>query len=246
MRRLILENFWLKLFALGLAGVVWATVSAERREQKIERTYDVPLALVGVPAEMVVTKGLQATVNVRVRGPLSTIRALSSQNLEATVDLRDIRPGENTVFIRAQELNIPGGIELLAITPPKLTLTAEPRRQRYAAIRPFLVGDAPPGYTVLDVTVQPQNAIVSGPASAVRDFSEVATERIILSARTENFTVTVGLVSDSPMVRVVEPQTVRVSVLLDRTTAVLDAPDGTSTAPEQSERIPATEEPTTP
>jgi YbbR domain-containing protein len=239
-RAAVFNNFWLKLFALGLAALVWVTVSAERREQKIERTYDVPLALVAVPPELVVTKGLQPTVNVRVRGPLSTIRALSSQNLEATVDLRDIRPGDNNVFIRAQELNIPGGIELVSITPPKVTLTVEPRRQKYVPVRPFLVGDPPAGKFVLDVTAEPPQVIVSGPVSAVRDFTELATDRIILSGRNEDFTITVGVVSDSSLVRVIDPQSVRVTVTLQSSaTEATDAAASTETT--QSGRIPATE-----
>lgn len=244
MKTAIFRNLGLKLFALGLAGVVWVTVSAERREQRIERTFDVPLALVGVPSDLVVTKGLQPSANVRLRGPLSTIRGLSSQTLEATIDLRDIRPGENSVFIRAQEINIPSGVEVLAINPPKLTLTVEPRRQKYATVRPFLVGDPPPNHQVVDVTVEPPNAIVSGPLSAVREFAEVATERIILSGRTSTFSTRVGVVSDNPIVRIIEPQSVRVTVLVERSDTPPDPALDPSTATVQSERIAPTEEPT--
>ena len=42
--------------------------------------------------------------------------------------------------------------------------------------------------------------------------TEVATERIIMTGRTEPFVQSVAVVADAPLVRVVEPQTAQVSV----------------------------------
>lgn len=253
MKRLF-SDFGLKVLALSLAALVWGTVSAARREKLIERTYDVPLALVNVPSDLIVTKGLQPTVSVRLRGPLSTLRSMSSQNLEATVDLSDLRAGEVSVFIRPQYINIPEGSELVSISPAKLSLSIEPRRQKAVAVRPFLVGDPPNGYAVFNVSIEPESALVSGPASAVRDISELGTERIILSGRTDNFSLNVAIVSERPLVRVVEPQNARVTVLMERTGGsepLVTATDttATSTSAIQSERIapaPATPSSTTP
>lgn len=239
MKRLF-ENFGLKVLALCLAALVWGSVSASRREKLIERTYDVPLAIVNLQSEQIVTKGLQPSISVRLRGPLSTLRSLSSQNLEATVDLANAPTGDVSVFIRPQALNVPEGCELVSITPAKLTLTIEPRRQKAVTIRPFLLGDPPDGFSILNVTIEPESALVSGPASAVRDITEVATERIILSGRTDNFALNVALVSERPLVRIVEPQNVRVTVLVERADDSVGGPQvesSGSTSTEQSGRI---------
>jgi hypothetical protein len=58
----------------------------------------------------------------------------------------------------------------------------------------------------------PEQALVSGPASQVRNVTEVATERIIMTGRTATFTQSVAVVSDSPLVRVIEPLTTLVTV----------------------------------
>jgi len=79
-------------------------------------------------------------------------------------------------------------------------------------IRPFLVGQPPSGYVGGDPTVAPDQALVSGPASQVRNVSEVATERIIMTGRTDTFTQSVAVVSDTPLVRIIEPLTTQVTV----------------------------------
>jgi len=46
----------------------------------------------------------------------------------------------------------------------------------------------------------------------VRNVSEVATERIIMTGRNGTFTQSVAVVSDTPLVRIIEPLTTQVTV----------------------------------
>lgn len=207
-------NLGLKLVALFLALVVWFVVSAPRRESISERTLPVPLSIVGMPPQLVITTPVPDTVNVRMRGRLSVIRSLSSQNLGVTIDMRNwAQPGDATISIRSQAIITPEGVEVVSVEPNKVgPLRLEQVRQRVVNIRPFLVGAPPKGYTVGDPTVAPDQALVSGPLSQIRNMTEVATERIIMTGRTALFVQNVGVVAESPLVRVVEPQTVEVTV----------------------------------
>jgi YbbR domain-containing protein len=206
-------NAGLKLLALFLAFVVWFVVSAPRRENVSERTLPVPLSIVGMPAPLMITTPVPDTVNVRLRGRVSVIRSLNSQNLAVTIDMRNwAQPGEASITIRSQAINTPEGVEVVSVDPNKVGFRLEQVRQRVVNIRPFLVGDPPKGYTVGDPTVTPDQALVSGPLSQIRNMTDVATERIIMTGRTALFVQNVGVVSDSPLVRVIEPQTVEVTV----------------------------------
>ena len=206
-------NLPLKAAALFLAFVVWFVVSAPRRESISERTLPVPLSIVGMPTQLVITTPVPDTVNVRLRGRLSVIRSLSSQNLGVTVDMRNwAQPGDASVSIRSQAIITPEGVEVVSVEPNKVSFRLEQVRQRVVNIRPFLVGDPPKGYTVGDPTVMPEQALVSGPISQIRKMTDVATERIIMTGRTALFVQNVGLVADSPLVRVIDPQTVEVTV----------------------------------
>ncbi|HEV7921612.1 MAG TPA: CdaR family protein [Thermoanaerobaculia bacterium] len=208
----LFRNLGLKLIALFLALVVWFFTSAPRREAVSERAFSAPLSFIRMPRELVITTQLPDSVNVRLRGRVSDLRSVSSQNMEVTVDLSQSQPGETTITLLPQAINVPPEVEVVSMEPNKIRFRVEQLRQRAVPIRPFLVGEPPLGYTAGEPTVAPAEALVSGPASQIRNLAEVATERIIMTGRTEAFTQSVAVVSDSPLVRVIEPVNVQVTV----------------------------------
>ena len=212
MRNGFLGRLGLQLASLFLAFIVWFVVSAPRRERVSEKAFAAPLVLIGMPRDLVITTPVPDNVNVRMRGRVSQLRSLSSSNLEVTVDLSWATPGDATITLRPQAINVPAGVEVISIDPNKLRFRVEQLRQRVVPVRPFLVGNLPVGYVAGEPTVQPEQALISGPASQIRKITEVATERIIMTGRTETFTQNAAVVSDSPLVRVVEPLTVQVTV----------------------------------
>jgi YbbR domain-containing protein len=207
-----LGRLGLYLASLFLAFIVWFVVSAPRRERVSEKAFASPLVLIGMPRDLVITTPVPDNVNVRLRGRVSELRSLSSANLEVTVDLGWATPGDATITLRPQAISVPADVEVISIDPNKLRFRVEQLRQRVVPIRPFLVGNLPIGYVAGEPTVQPEQALISGPASQIRKVSEVATERIIMTGRTDTFTQNAAVVSDSPLVRVVEPLTVQVTV----------------------------------
>jgi YbbR domain-containing protein len=206
------SNLPLKALSLFLAFTVWFVVSAPRRERMSERAFAVPLSLVGMPRDLVITTPVPDTVSVRLRGRLSELRSVSSQNLEVTLNLGWATAGEATIALGPQAINVPSDIEVISIDPSRVHFRVEQVRQKVVPIRPFLIGQPPSGYTVGDLTLAPDQALVTGPASQVRKLSEVATERIIMTGRTETFVQNVAVVSDSSLIRIVNPLTTQVTV----------------------------------
>ncbi|HEY2322900.1 MAG TPA: CdaR family protein [Thermoanaerobaculia bacterium] len=207
-----MRSLGLKVLALFLACVVWFFVSAPRRERATERAFAAPLAIASLPRDLVITNQIPDTVSVRLRGRVSEVRALSSQNLEVTVDVSWVRAGEATITLRPQAINVPPDVDVISIEPNKLRFRVEPLRQKVVKVRALLIGTPPPGYRVGDPTIVPDQALISGPASQVKNLGDVATERIIMTGRTETFTQSAAVVSDSPFVRVVDPLAVQVTV----------------------------------
>lgn len=207
-----MKNLGLKFLALLLACLIWFVVSAPRREEVRERIVTASISLVGLPPRLVITTDIPSTVAVRVRGPLSDLKSLASQNLEASLDLSSIQAGEAEITLRAHSINVPQTIEVVSIVPNKVRFRIEPLRQRAVSIRPFLVGDPPAGYFAGEPTPDPDRALVSGPASQILKLTEVTTERIIMTGRTATFVASVAVVADSPLVRVINPVTTQVTV----------------------------------
>lgn len=210
-----MKNLGLKFVALFLAAVVWLIVSAPRRELVREKILTAPISLVPLSRNLIITntEDLPASVTVRVRGRASELRALTPAMLDVPVDLEWItQPGEVEITLRPQGINLPENVEVLTITPNKFRVRIEQLRRRTVPIRPFLVGEPPAGYLVGDATASPDRALISGPASQVMQLSEVATDRIIMTGRTETFAQAVLVVSDSSLVRVISPLTTQVTV----------------------------------
>jgi YbbR domain-containing protein len=208
-----MKNLGLKFAALVLACVVWFIVSGPRREQTRERMVTASLSLVGLPADFVITTDVRSSVAVRVKGRISGLRSLVSQSLEASADLSLIsKAGDVVITLRPQHINVPEDIEVVDIVPNKVRFSIEKLAQRTVPIRPFLVGAPPDGYLVGQAVPSPERALISGPTSQIMKLSEVATERIIMTGRTETFVQNVPVVSDSPLVRVILPVTTQVTV----------------------------------
>lgn len=209
-----MKNLGLKLASVALACILWWIVSAPQREQVRERIVTASLSLVGMPSHlMITTQDIPSSVQVRVRGRKSDMRALASQSLEASAELSSInQAGEVEITIRAQHINVPEEIEVVSISPNKVRFRVERLRQRAVPIRPYLEGIAPTGFIVGQATADPPLALVSGPSSQLLKLSEVTTERIIMTGRTETFIHDVAVVSDSPLVRVVAPLRTQVTV----------------------------------
>jgi len=209
-----MKNLGVKGASIVLACILWWFVSAPRREQVRERIVTASLSLVGVPSYLVITTpDIPSSVQVRVRGRKSDMRALASQSLEASADLSSInQSGDVEITIRAQHINVPEEIEVVSISPNKVRFRVERLRQRAVPIRPYLEGIAPTGFIVGQASAEPALALVSGPSSQLLKLSEVTTERIIMTGRTGTFVQDVAVVSDSPLVRIISPLRTQVAV----------------------------------
>jgi YbbR domain-containing protein len=208
-----MKDLGLKLTAVVLACVVWWYVSAPRRERVRERIFSAPLSILSLAPGLVITTEIPESVDVRLRGRSSDLRRVSSQTLEVPVDLSWIQqPGEVEITLRPQAINVDPNIEVVSIARNKFRFRVEPLRQRAVPIRPFLDGQLHPGYRVGELVIEPDRVLISGPASQILKTTEVTTERIIMTDRTETFVQNVAVVSDSPLVRVISPLAIQVTV----------------------------------
>jgi YbbR domain-containing protein len=237
-----MNNLPLKFLSVFLAFTVWFVVSAPRREPVSERAFAAPVSIVRMPRDLTITTPVPDTVSVRLRGRVSNLRSLSSQNLEVTLDVSWLTPGDAVITLSPMAMSVPPQIDVVAMEPTKLRFHVEALRQKVVPIRPFLVGEPPPGYSAGDPALVPDHALISGPASQIRNVTEVATERIIMTGRTDTFVQTVAVVSDSSLIRIIEPLTTQATVPLNpeigpvapvTTTTVTDTATETAPPPEK-------------
>ena len=73
--------------ALAIAAVLWAIAHGERDS---EQNFDIPVALHGLPEEVVVTEQSDTEINIRVQGSRAALRNVTSKSMEYPVNLEGV------------------------------------------------------------------------------------------------------------------------------------------------------------
>src|SRR5262249_37749807 len=129
-RNLIFEDFWLKLFSLVLAVLVWVTVSfAFRKEASPISALNFPVpshTFFNLPVlVMSSAQGLRhfmvvpSEVAVTVQGEARLLQSLQSKDIRALVDLTGLGSAEDDVN-RKIEVSTPSGVTHVQVVPSEV------------------------------------------------------------------------------------------------------------------------------
>jgi hypothetical protein len=117
MKELLLRNAPWKLLAIGLAALVWFTISGQKRQRISERGFVIPLTVVNLPSDLVIASPLPDSVAVRLRGPFRAMRQADPAKMEGVVDLAGSVDGERAYKLSPDDINAPPDLEVVAIKP---------------------------------------------------------------------------------------------------------------------------------
>jgi len=136
LQQLILRDFWLKLFSLALAGLIWFTVnlaikndispvaslSLAPTDQVVFR--DVPVIVLASAAHQKAFSVTPKTVEVTLQGDLAAIRNLRKQEVRVLLDLSDSTVVENSR--RRVEVYTPAGFTHVRVEPEEVQVAIDP------------------------------------------------------------------------------------------------------------------------
>ena len=120
----IVHNWPLKLLALGISFLLWATYTSE---PFVEVGYTVPIQFYNIPSALEIAGDAPTQAHVRIRGRSMVLRRLTPADLAISVDLSNTRPGPTSVHIVPSQIDLPPGVELVRITPAEIHLRLVPR-----------------------------------------------------------------------------------------------------------------------
>ena len=213
-----LRNAGLKLVALALGTLLWLTVSGH----EIERRVYVPVSYSNVPSALELTGDQMDMVSVHVRGDENLVSGLREGDIRVVVSMDAAQAGPNLIPLRVEEVVAPLGVQVIQVDPGTASVTLEKSARVTVPVRPTLVGQPAPGFTVSDMSVQPAGVTIAGPESRLRSPISVITDRITIAGRSSTFTQEVGVGVADAQLRVVEPRSVRVTVRIEP----VPAPEG--------------------
>ncbi|HVN05040.1 MAG TPA: diadenylate cyclase [Bryobacteraceae bacterium] len=127
LRKWLFSNMRVKLAAVGLAAAIWSTSFVSTGTTI--RTVSVPLQFVGVPAGMdVLTVPATDALEVQVRGSAWLMDSVSLTRLVANFNLRGAKPGILNLPVDAGNVNLPPGIVIERVNPPRITVRLTPHK----------------------------------------------------------------------------------------------------------------------
>jgi len=128
LRDLIVKDFWLKLFSVAVAVLIWVTVSiAIQQENAVNsRTFsDLPVLVVSSAADVHEFKVQPSRVEVEVRGPPSVLSKLTEKDVRVTVDLTSVESAQHSR--KRVDVSTPPGVTLVRVFPADVDVVAPPK-----------------------------------------------------------------------------------------------------------------------
>src|SRR3984893_3639999 len=181
--RLLFRNAGTKVLALVIACVTWFILSGERRERISERSYRMPLSIVNIPPRTIIVSPLPDAVDVRIRGSFTALRQLEPPKLEPVIDLLGATQGEKRYPLAPEDINVPRGVEVIAISPPEVRLSLDAVADKTHPIVPDIAGGPSDGSHIEEVAVEPRNGRVQRPSRTLARMTSLRTEPVSVDGR---------------------------------------------------------------
>jgi len=124
LRKYIFANAGLKLLALVISFLLWATYTAE---PYAEAGFQVPLEFTTMPTQLEMSGDVPTVAHVRVRGRSALLRRMVPADLNLRLDMKDGKEGTTTLQITPEMVGAPFGATVVQVAPTEIHVTLVPR-----------------------------------------------------------------------------------------------------------------------
>lgn len=196
-------NWQFFLLALVMSCTLWFMVSGR---EEVEAWAKLQIEMKGMPANLIITNGLEPTVDVRVRAPKGLLRGINERQLAYSVDLSGLTPGLNVIPVLPERVPLGSAYEVVELRPSRLNLQVDAMETRQLPAKIIIAGALATDMQITQTVAVPDTVAVRGASSSLAKINSVD---VIV-----------------PAPDAIEPGTVELA-------GVVDAPDGMEAAPAQ-------------
>ena len=189
MMHIIKKNKMAKFLTLIAAILLWFFVVREQNPM-VEVTYNVAIQQQNLDSHYVV-EGVPAMVRVTLRGPRDTMVILRPEFMKASLDLDEVKPGQNNVTIT---FTPPNGVTVVDLKPDNITVVVDEYAERQLPVEISPTGWFSSDVALKSLSIIPQTVKVSGPKEMVNRVAHVQLN-VNLANQTKNFTATGKLIA---------------------------------------------------
>jgi YbbR domain-containing protein len=213
-QRHVLHNFGLKVLSLVLATGLWFAISPD--EQPAEVAVRAPIVFERLPPEVEISSETIPEAQIRVRGPERVIRQLRSNDVHAELELADAKPGERTFDLTSQQISHPRDLTVVQVVPSQVHIAFDTRLTREVEIHPRVTGNFLTGEQITKVEVDPSRITITGPRHHVEIVDSATTDPVDATGTTGRATFTTNVYVADPLVQVVQPTSIHVTVFVEK------------------------------
>lgn len=174
MLRWLTTNLRTFVLAFALALAVWVTaVTAADPDETQAFPRPVQIEFIGQDPGLILTGTVPQQVSVTLRAPRSVWEELlgSGTPIHAIADLTQLGSGQHAVAVRIQIAVRP--VRVVSVSPASLNLSLEPLLTVNLPVELDVTGQPATGFEVGESFLDPAEAVVSGPESAVSQVSRL-------------------------------------------------------------------------
>ena len=124
LRRYVFADAGLKILALAISFLLWATYTAE---PYAEVGFQVPLEFTTMPSQLEMSGDVPTVAHIRVRGRSALLRRMVVADLNLRLDMKDGKEGTTTVVITPEMVGTPFGTTVVQVAPTEIHVTLVPR-----------------------------------------------------------------------------------------------------------------------
>src|SRR6266850_3548351 len=206
LRKLLLEDWGLKLLALAITVVLWLAVTGQNKP--------VTLRVSGVQLNFLRPSGLEISndppgqIEVVLTGSPDKLYRIGPRDLVATVDLSDQKAGERILRLTLDrvKLDLREDVKIQGFYPSTIPIRLEPVIEVPMEVEVKFEGKLPEGYEVVGVTVSPANVRLRGPAGRINVLHKAETETVWVDGKKESFSLShVEINIPDPKIDILDP-----------------------------------------
>lgn len=206
------RNLGLKAASLVIAVILWFFVISKTQT---EVSIEVDPQIREIPETLCLAENRPQSITVIVSGNERLIRRLKPEDVRITPSLKEARPGRVFVPVELPDIKVPAHLIVVNFSPKGTWVILENRLKLTLPVEPVLKGEPAEGYSVQNVEVWPDKAVVDGPADEVKDLRRLSTEPFDINGIKSTQTDRIKIMREGKSTSIT-PQEVRISVTVRR------------------------------
>jgi len=211
MKKLVFQDFGLKISAVLLATFLWFFVTSRGQ---VEISLEIPLEYKNIPAGMGIVGNTTKMIDMSIRGQERLIKNLKPADIRVFIDMSKAKKGEFIYYINKDDVKLPYAVTVTNIIPSSIKVKVEENVTKTVDVRPSITGAPEKGFYVKSVEVEPPSVIIHGFKPDVRRIGELKTEAIDVTGLTASTTQDVDIDTGGANIKL-DVSTVKVKIEID-------------------------------